>query len=258
MLVIGLLKAEGPVSETVLVKALSPLIARTTLAGSTGVFSRLIRSGVLDRPVAGVWSVPDDLEDRLLQYEIETGALERVERLHAQIDDERRRNREQVLGSTTIQEAKAHMRRQPCYWCGAIPGPSGAEVDHFPPRRIGGFDAVGIMFAVCTRCNNERSAFVKRIPSSCVAKATRVIAEDPNDLRRFSNVVVEFMYLVHEVAFEADDPTLSATGIAIAAPLWLTTHGFIEGSEIVNATTGEIFEIPPADPDSWHIPPRSN
>ena len=53
-------------------------------------------------------------------------------------------------------------------------------------------------------------------------------------------------------------PEAVAQGVAITDPLWFAVNGFVEGVGIVDTGTGEIFVVPPADPDSWHIPPRSN
>jgi len=260
MLVVGTLLVEGPVGEKDLVKALSPLVARTTLTGSSGVFDRLVRKEVLDCPVDGVWCVPDDLEERIGRYEVESGVGERVAVLHAQIESEQKHHNEEVLGSPYLQAFRKFLKRQPCSKCGRLSGRSGGEVDHFPPIHSGGFDAVGRQYPICRSCNNKMSAFTKRMPTTgeyAAPVARAIYTDDPDDLSRFAQDLSEFMYLNHQQAFEDDDPEMSARGIAIADPLWLAAHGFVEGAEIVDTTTGEISEVLPADDDKWHLPPRA-
>ena len=257
MLVVGTLLVEGPVDENLLVKALSPLVARTTLTGSPGVLDRLVRAEILDCPVDGVWCVPDDFEDRIRRYEADSGAGERVSVLHAQIEE---RHNEEVLGSPYLRAFQQFLKRQPCSKCGHLSGGSGGEIDHFPPIRSGGFDAVGRQYPICECCNNKMSDFTKRTPTTgeyAVPIARTIYTDDPDDLPRFAQVLSDFMYLVHKEALEDDDPEMSARGIAIADPLWLAAHGFVEGAEVVDSTTGEISEIPPADDDKWHLPPRA-
>ena len=260
MLVVGTLLVEGPVGEKDLVKALSPLVARTTLTGSSGVFDRLVRKEVLDCPVDGVWRLPEDLEERIRRYEVESGVGERVAVLHAQIEAEQKNHNEEVLGSPYLQAFRKFLKRQPCSKCGRLSRGSGGEVDHFPPIHSGGFDAVGRQYPICKCCNNKMSGYTKRTPTTgeyAVPVARTIYTDDPDDLPRFAQVLSDFMYLVHKEAFEDDDPEISARAIAIADPLWLTAHGFVEGAEIVDTTTGEISEIPPADDDKWHLPPRA-
>jgi hypothetical protein len=260
LLVAGTLKAEGPVLEKDLVRCLAPLLVRTALVGSTGVLNRLVRSGVLDLPVDRVWCAPDDLDGRIRRYEVESGVGERVAVLHARIEAERKHHNEEVLGSPYLQAFRKFLIHQPCSKCGRLSGGSGGEVDHFPPIHSGGCDAVGRQYPICRSCNNKMSGFTKRTPTTgeyAVPVALTIYTDDPDDVPRFAQVLSDFMYLVHKEAFEDDDPEMSARGIAIADPLWLAANGFVEGAKIVDTTTGEINEIPPADDDKWHLPPRA-
>ena len=85
-----------------------------------------------------------------------------------------------------------------------------------------------------------------------------IITDDPDDLPRFLQELAYFRYLDLLFAFEDDDPERAARGVAATDPLWKAVHGFGSPVTVVDMGTGEIFVVPPADPDSWHIPPRSN
>ena len=260
LLVAGTLKAEGPVLEKDLVRCLAPLLVRTALVGSTGVLNRLVRTGVLDLPVDRVWCSPDDLDGRIRRYEVESGVLERVERSQGEIAAQRDRYWEGVVGSPYLQEHYKSLRRLPCFSCGLLVDPSERQVEHYPPKRLGGFNAVGRLYPVCRLCNNRLSSFVKRMskPETYNISQIRTIYTDaPADLLRFVQELAEFRLQYLEIAFKDDDPEAVAQGVATTDPLWLAANGFVEGVRIVDTGTGEVFVVPPADPDSWHIPPRA-
>jgi hypothetical protein len=262
LLVIGTLMGEGPVHKSVLVKALSPLISSSALRRRPrGVFDRLIRSEVLSESEDGLLSVPDGIRERIGRYEAESGAREKAQRLDEQLRSQQQKNNRLVLGSELLQAFRKFLKGLPCSVCRQVPEVSDSEVDHYPPVHLGGFDAIGRLFPICRSCNNSMSDFVKRMksPEEPDGGQIQVICtDDPDDLQRFVQALADFRYLDLLLAFEDDDPERTARGVAATDPLWKAVHGFGSPVTVVDMGTGEIFVVQPADPDSWHIPPRSN
>jgi hypothetical protein len=261
LLVIGTLMGEGPVHKSVLMKALQPIISSSALRRCPGgVFDRLIRSEVLVVSEEGVLSVPDDIRERIRRYEAESGVQEKVQRLHEQIRSEQQKNNRLVLGSELLQAFRKFLKGLPCSVCRQMPEASDSEVDHCPPVHLGGFDAIGRLFPICRSCNNSMSGFVKRmkIPEDPDGGQIQTIFTDnPDDLQRFVQDLADFRYLDLLLAFEDDDPARAARGVAATDPLWKAVHGFGSQVTVVDMETGEVSEIPPADDDMWHVPPRA-
>ena len=90
-----------------------------------------------------------------------------------------------------------------------------------------------------------------------ISQIRTIYTHDPADLLRFVQELADFRLQYLEMAFKDDDPEAVAAGVAATDPLWLAVSGFVEGVRIVDTGTGEVFVVPPADPDSWHIPPRA-
>ena len=89
--------------------------------------------------------------------------------------------------------AHGHLTRQdrlqilenPCIDCG---GPA-KEIEHFPPKKHGGFDNVHVVFPICRRCNNDLSPFIRWLPKAPLPLGHSFEAADrvdPVDLLRAS------------------------------------------------------------------------
>ncbi len=261
LLVIGTLMTEGPIHKSVLMKALQPVISSSALRRCPGgVFDRLIRSEVLVESEDDLLFVPDDIKERIGRYEAESGVREKVQCLHEQIRSQRQKNNRLVLGSELLQAFRKFLKGLPCSACRRVPEASDGEVEHYPPVGLGGFDAIGRLFPICRACNNSMSDFVKRMksPEEPDGGQIQVIyADDADDLHRFVQDLADFRYLDLLLAFEDDDPERAARGAAATDPLWKAVHGFGSQVTVVDMATGEISEIPPADDDMWHLPPRA-
>ena len=41
-----------------------------------------------------------------------------------------------------------------------------SEIEHFPPKKHGGFDNIHVVFPICQRCNNDLSSFIRWLPKA--------------------------------------------------------------------------------------------
>ena len=63
------------------------------------------------------------------------------------------------------------------------------EIEHFPPKKHGGFDSIHVVFPICQRCNNDLSPFIRWLPKAPLPLGHSFEAADrvdPVDLLRAS------------------------------------------------------------------------
>jgi hypothetical protein len=248
----------GPVAQRDLVAAFAPLMTRSGLCDRGGVLRRLERHGLLVRTEGNVFATPVDVEDRLQTYEDESGATAKAEQTRRNIAVEQRLRDDRWLGSERIRALKAHLRTQPCGVCGRQPVDGDGEVEHWPPRRLGGYDAVGRIRPICRGCNGMYSDLIRSIPESAISSDTEpltVVTDDPEDLKRFTGALLDLRYLEFQLAFADDDPDRVSEGLEITDLLWRAVHGHGRPTTVVESSTGEVTEVPPVDPADVFLGP---
>ena len=256
MLVIGTCMEEGPVDRPELVRCLEPLVSRTGLCNSDGVLDRLKRYGLLAESSDGILVVPDDIKMRLPQYEVDSGARAKTQRVHGQIAAEQARNREQHLGSVDVQRYVAWLRTQPCEVCGRVPSGSGGEVEHWPPKKLGGFEAVGLLRPICTRCNNRLSQRVKQMPvaqQEAGVDSITTFTDEPEGMAQFAQDLLDLSYLDHIFEFEDSESVRNRLDEDFA--FWLAMHGHGIQGVIIDTGTGAVLDVDSADPNFYHRGP---
>jgi hypothetical protein len=248
----------GPVAQRDLVAAFAPLMTRSGLCDKGGVLRRLERHGLLVRTGGNVFAIPVDVEDRLHAYEHLSGAAAKAEQIRRNIAVEQRLRDDRWLGSERIRALKADLRTQPCEVCGRQPVDGDGEVEHWPPRHLGGYDAIGRLRPICTACNGVYSAFIRTIPEGAIEgdeNPLTVVTDDPEDLKRFAEALLDYRYLEFRLAFVDDDPDRVGEGLAITDLLWRAVHGHGRPTTVVESSTGEVTEVPPVDPDDVFLGP---
>ncbi len=248
----------GPVGQRDLVAAFAPLMTRSGLCDRGGVLRRLERLGLLVRTEGNVFATPVDVDDRLHAYEHLSGAAAKAEQIRRNIAVEQRLRDDRWLGSRRIRALKAHLRTQPCEVCGRQPVDGDGEVEHWPPRHLGGYDAIGRLRPICTACNGVYGHFIKTTPQVAISgdnEPLTVVTDDPGDLERFTRALLDFRYLEFRLAFVDDDPGRVSEGLAITDLLWRAVHGHGRPTTVVESGTGEVTEVPPVDPDDVFLGP---
>jgi hypothetical protein len=248
----------GPVGQRDLVAAFVPLMTRSGLCDRGGVLRRLERHGLLVRTGGNVFVTPADVEDRLQVYEDESGATAKAAQIRRNIAVEQGLRDDRWLGSERIRALKADLRFEPCEVCGRQPVDGDGEVEHWPPRHLGGYDAVGRIRPICRGCNGTYCAFIRSIPESAISsdiEPLTVVTDDPGDLERFTRALLDFRYLEFRLAFVDDDPDRVAEGLAITDLLWRAVRGHGRPTAVVESGTGEVTEVPPVDPDDVFLGP---
>ena len=248
----------GPVGQRDLVAAFAPLMTRSGLCDKGGALQRLEKHGLLVRTERNVFATPPDVDDRLHAYEHLSGAAAKAEQIRKNIAVEQRLRDDRWLGSERIRTLKAHLRTQPCEVCGRQPVDGDGEVEHWPPRHLGGYDAVGRIRPICTACNGVYSDFIRTTPQVAISgddEPLTVVTDDPEDLKRFAEALLDYRYLEFQLAFADDDPDRVSEGLAITDLLWRAVHGHGRPTAVVESSTGEVTEVPPADPDDVFLGP---
>jgi hypothetical protein len=102
------------------------------------------------------------------------------------------------------------------------------------------------------------SAFIRTIPEGAIEgdeNPLTVVTDDPEDLKRFAEALLDYRYLEFQLAFEDDDPGRVSGGLVITDPLWRAVHGHGRPTTVVESSTGEVTEVPPVDPDDVFLGP---
>ena len=101
-------------------------------------------------------------------------------------------------------------------------------------------------------------AFIKSIPESAISsddEPLTVVTDDPEDLKRFAEALLDYRYLEFQLAFADDDPDRVSEGLAITDPLWRAAHGHGRPATVVESSTGEVTEVPSGDRDDYFLGP---
>ena len=251
MVVLGVCINEGPVRRLSLVHGLAPLVSRSCLCNPDGVLDRLQRERLLLESDDGLLLVPDDFDERLARYEEDSGANARTERVLTKIAVEQARNRERHLGGADLQHFKSWLRSQPCEVCGNEAVDERGEVEHWPPKKLGGFDARGLLRPICRPCNNVLGQRIRRMPAADMEQAAgcvTIFTAVPSEVGNMADAVLEVRFLQH--VRDAEPDQRSTDRIVRALHLWNASNGWGVPGSIVDLNTGEITEVGPVDIDT--------
>ena len=138
------------------------------------------------------------------------------------------------LGHLTPQE-KRKLLKNPCLRCGK----KADQVEHYPPRKYGGYDHTHLVWAICEDCNKKTGYFIKKLgPLSPFRNCVLVVKKglDANvllrtslvhDLRRFyqaaeSRDYTNGLHVVHKSLQFIDD--LETLGLLKQHPIHRLVH----------------------------------
>ena len=150
----------------------------------------------------------------------------------------------EVLGKPEIRMLKAALRKLDCFYCGKVPPPTGADVEHFPPKSWGGSDETSLLLPICRKCNGRHGNLLGKHRKSVIPLTpTRIKMIWEGDLESAENHVLRLAiaqnmhYAIAMNQGRVDDAYESAKSIAV---LWAAARGVKSSLEIVSSSTGEI------------------
>jgi len=86
----------------------------------------------------------------------------RQDQLVADIITERHAYAKVIENGHLTRKDRLQILENPCIDCGG----QANEIEHFPPKKHGGFDNIHVVFPICQRCNNDLSPFIRWLPKA--------------------------------------------------------------------------------------------
>jgi hypothetical protein len=129
-------------------------------------------------------------------------------------------------------------------------------VEHWPPKKLGGFEAVGLLRPICTRCNNRLSQRVKQMPvaqQEAGVDSITIFTDEPEGMAQFAQDLLDLSYLDHIFEFEDSESVRNRLDEDFA--FWLAMHGHGIQGVIIDTGTGAVLDVDSADPNFYYRGP---
>ena len=246
-MVLAFVNSFGPVTEEVVVHALTTFFNKSSIKKRLGyiVHEELVYLK------NGRYHTKPTLRTDIERHEKLTGAAEKQRIAENFRDRKWVLFQTEVLGKPEILMLKAALRKLDCFYCGKVPPPTGAEVEHFPPERWGGTDETSLLLPICRNCNARHGNLLGKHKKSVIPLTpTRIKMTWDGDLESAAIHVLRLAiaqsmhYAIAMNDGRIDDAYKSAESIAV---LWAAARGIKLSLDIISTGTGEIKEAIGAD-----------
>ena len=192
------------------------------------------------------------LSKKIEAVELEFGAAVK----NLKVDNERDKKwinyQTEILGKPELDLLKSTLRKLSCFYCEAVPPPTGGEVEHFPPIHWGGSDETSLLLPICKRCNKIHGNRIRGSkPEKLTALAFVLTIKFPGTpeetVQYFMNQMLSnsLLYATAMNEMRIDDAKAAAWS---AYAMWAAIKGSCEGVRFVDTRTGEIDEGSPREP----------
>lgn len=247
-LVLAVVERCGPVTgeevESLLASYMSVKSVRRHLGYITG--------HELVRQKGGKYFVTRGLSKKIGAFEREFGAAVK----NLKVDNERDKKwveyQTEILGKPELDLLKSTLRKLSCFYCEAVPPPTGGQVEHFPPLHWGGSDETSLLLPICKKCNIIHGNRIRGTKSEQLATLfgalTIKFPGTPEETVQFfmrQMLSNNLLYATAMNEMRIDEAKAAAlSGYAI----WAAIKGCCEGVRFVDTRTGEIDESSPSEP----------
>ena len=239
-MVLAFVNSFGPVTEEEVAHALQTFFNKSSIKKRLGyiVHEKLVYLK------NGRYHTKPTLRTDIERHEELTGASEK-QRIAENFRDRKWVSfQTEVLGKPEIRMLKAALRKLDCFYCGKVPPPTGADVEHFPPESWGGSDETSLLLPICRKCNGRHGNLLGKHKKSVIPLTSAPIKMVwDGDLESAAVHVLRLAiaqsmhYAIAMNQGRVDDAYESAKSIAV---LWAAARGVKSSLEIVSSSTGEI------------------
>lgn len=238
--VIAFVNSFGPVTEEEVVHALKTFFNKSSIKKHLGY---IVHEGLVSFK-HGKYHTKPTLRTDIERHEKLTGAAKKQRIAENSRDKKWVLFQTEVLGKPEIRMLKAALRKLNCFYCGKVPPPTGADVEHFPPKKWGGSDETSLLLPICRKCNGRHGRLIGKHKKSVIPLTpARIKMIWGGDLESavfhvFGLAIAQSMhYAIAMNQGRVDDAYESAKSIAV---LWAAARGVNSSLEIVSTSTGEI------------------